>query len=94
MSTIVPFPRQAHCSVENASRLDILKSRVRQYLGMILGRVQVPGVIASTTIYDSFSGQKLEIKVGVICTRISVNGRDFYFSRLSGKFEGTGSGCS
>jgi len=51
-------------------------------------------MIASTTINDSFSGQRLEIKVGIIYTRISVNGRDYYFSRLSGKFDGTGSGCS
>ncbi len=94
MATLVPFPSQSHCSVENASLLDILKSRIRQYVGKILGRVQVPGVIASATINDSFSGQRLEIKVGAICTRISVNGRDYYFSRLSGKFNGTGSGCS
>jgi hypothetical protein len=94
MTRIVRFPGQAHCSVENASRLDILKSRIRQYVGKILGRVQLPGAVASTTIDDALSGQRLEIKVGTICTRISVNGRDYYFSRLSGKFNGTGSGCS
>ncbi len=94
MATLVPFPTHPHSSDENASRLDILKSRVRQFVGKILGRVQAPGLIASTTINDSFSGQRLGIKVGPICTRISVNGRDYYFSRLSGKFDGTGSGCS
>ena len=94
MSALVPFPGQVRCSVENASRLDILKSRISQYVGKLLGRARLPGVIASTTINDSFSGQRLEIKVGIIYTRISVNGRDYYFSRLSGKFDGTGSGCS
>lgn len=94
MSTIAPFPSQVRCSAENASRLDILKSRISQYVGELLGRVRVPGVIASTTVNDSFSGQRLEIRVGTIYTRISVNGRDYYFGRLSGKFDGTGSGCS
>jgi hypothetical protein len=94
MATLVPFPAHPHSSVENASQLDILKSRIRQCVGKFLQRVQIPGMIASTTIDDAFSGQTLEIKVGVICTRISVNGRDYYFSRLSGKFDGTGSGCS
>ena len=94
MATLVQFPNNPTCSVENASRLDILKGRLRQFAGKILGRVRLPGLIASTTIYDSFTGQRLEVKVGVICTRISVNGRDYYFSRLSGRFDGTGSGCS
>jgi len=94
MSMIAQFPSRDRCSVENASRLDILKSRIRQCVGKILGHMQLPGMIASTTINDSFSGQRLEIKVGVICTRISINGRDYYFSRFSGKFDGTGSGCS
>lgn len=94
MATLVPFPEQSHCSVENASRLDILKSRLRQFAGKILGQANAPGLIAPTTISDSYSGQRIEVKVGIICTRISVNGRDYYFSRLSGKFNGTGSGCS
>ena len=92
MNAIVRFPIRDHCSVENASRLDTLKGRIRQCIGKILARL--PGLLASTTINDSFSGQRLEIKVGTIYTRISVNGRDYYFSRLSGKFNGTGSGCS
>ena len=94
MSMIAHFPNRAHCSAENASRLDILRGRIRRFVGKILARVQLPGMVASTKITDSFSGQKLEIKVGLICTRISVNGRDYYFSRFSGKLSGTGSGCS
>lgn len=94
MRAVAPFPSQARSSDENASRLDILKSRIRECVGKILGRARLPGVITSTTINDAFSGQRLEIEVGIICTRISVNGRDYYFSRLSGKFDGTGSGCS
>lgn len=94
MSTLIHFPSTPICSAENASRLDILKSRLRQFAGRTLGRLRMPGLIASTTINDPLSGQRLEIRVGTICTRISVNGRDYYFSRLSGKFDGTGSGCS
>jgi hypothetical protein len=92
MNAILRFPSHDHCSVENASRLDTLKGRIRQFIGKILSRV--PGLLASTTINDPLSGQRLEIKVGTIYTRISVNGRDYYFSRLSGKFNETGSGCS
>jgi len=94
MAMLVPFPSQPNCSVENASRLDILKSRLRQLAGKILGRARLPGLIAPTTINDPYSGQRIEVKVGIMCTRISVNGRDYYFSRFSGKFDGTGSGCS
>jgi hypothetical protein len=94
MPALILFPDHPTCSSENASRLHIFKSRLRQYAGKILGRARLPGFIAPTTINDSYSRQKIEVSVGIICTRISINGRDYYFSRLSGKFEGTGSGCS
>jgi hypothetical protein len=94
MALPAQFPNHPYCSAENASRLDILKGRIGEFVGRILGRVQLPGLIASTTINDPYLGQTIEVKVGIISTRISVNGRDYYFSRLSGKFNGTGSGCS
>lgn len=94
MANLVAFPQQATSSSENASRLDILRGRLTEYIGSIFAALRVPGFIAPTSISDSCSGQRIEIKVGAIFTRISVNGRDYYFNRLSGKFDGTGMGCS
>jgi hypothetical protein len=52
-----------------------------------------PGVVAPVEIHDELSGTDLAITVGPLLTKISVNGRDFYFDRFSGRYDGTGSGC-
>lgn len=73
-----------------ASRLDIFKSRGREWLGKWLAYMRAPGFVRATEVTDPVSGQTISIAVGPLFTRLTVNGRDFYFSRFSGKFDGTG----
>jgi hypothetical protein len=54
--------------------------------------MNAPGVVRNTVIEDSSSGQRVEISVGRIFIRLSVNDRDYFFDRISGRFDGTGSG--
>ncbi|MFZ3322359.1 MAG: hypothetical protein WA190_08315 [Usitatibacter sp.] len=89
MAKVFAFPlrRATHAG---SSLLEIWKGRAQESLGRFLNRAKVPGAVSETTIKDSLTGQELQISVGVLFTRISVNGRDFYFDRVSGKYGGAG----
>lgn len=63
------------------------------FFGRLLQRLKIPGAVTDTIIEDGLTAQRIEVKVGVLFTRISVNGRDYYFDRVTGLFDGTGSGC-
>jgi hypothetical protein len=53
----------------------------------------MPGAIRDFHMKDELSGQEIDIAVTLLFTRISINGRDYYFDRLTGRFGGTGCGC-
>lgn len=55
--------------------------------------VGIPGAIKSMQITDVLTDQHIEVRVGHLFVRLSVNGRDYYFDRITGKFDGTGTGC-
>ena len=76
-----------------ATKWDILKTRIATILFTALNRIGVPGAVQDIEIKDAVTGQEIQIKTGLFFTRITVNGRDYYFRRLSGKFDGTGTGC-
>jgi hypothetical protein len=42
-------------------------------------------------VNDAITGHRIQVKAGTLFTCITVNGRDYYFHRLTGKFDGTGS---
>jgi len=65
-------------------------------IGHILNRIGTPGLVRETTINDELTGASLSIRVSKYFTVISVDGKDFYFKRLSGKYDGSGmcQGCS
>jgi hypothetical protein len=77
-----------------ASRFAIWRSRLKEWFCWALNRLGAPGAVRDVEIEDGGTGQKIEVRVGVLFTRISVNGRDYYFRRLTGRFDGTGSGCA
>jgi len=91
---LIPFPKHGD-SQQNHGRslLGYLRILVSECLGRLLNRLGVAGAVKPMKISDSLTGQKMEIRVGLLFTRISVNGRDYYFNRLSGRFDGTGMGC-
>ena len=63
------------------------------WLGRTATRLGMPGLIQETSIHDALTGQKLEVSIGALFTKLCVNGRDYYFRRCSGAYEGTGFGC-
>ena len=90
----MPRPLRGTPSKLGASRLDIWRARAKLWICRVLNRVGVPGTIQDADINDSLTGNHIQVRVGVLFTKVSVNGRDYYFRRLSGQFDGTGMGCS
>lgn len=91
MAKLFSFPVR-RAPTFGASRLDVWKGRAIEAWGRLLNRAGAPGAVRDTKIKDSLTGQEVEISVGVLFTKITVNGRDFYFHRTSGKYDGAGSG--
>lgn len=91
---IVRFPteRTSHPARAGATALDIAKGRLREWIGAVANRVGVPGAIQPTEIKDQATGQHIAVTVSALFVRLRVNGRDFYFDRVTGRFDGTGSG--
>lgn len=77
----------------NATRWQILRSRGTEQLHRLLNRLGVPGVIRPMRYHDAVTGQQIEVKTGVFFTVVSIDCRDYYFDRVTGRFDGTGTGC-
>ena len=92
---VVKLPRRSaeHPTVKGATFYDIGLGRIRMALGRLANRLGIPGFIRDTVIDDPVTGQQIEIRVSLLSVRLSVNGRDYYFGRFSGKLEGAGMGC-
>ena len=82
-----------HAAVDGATRLDVIRVRIQEAIGWILKRWEVPGLVSSMAYQDPVTDNAISISVGRLYTRLSINGRYYYFGRLNGKFEGTGQGC-
>jgi hypothetical protein len=92
-SRILAFPLAGQPTTANATRWQVLKSRFALAVAGLLHRMGVPGTIAPVSINDALTGQRLEITVDPFFTCVSVDGRDYYFCRFTGRFDGTGVGC-
>lgn len=73
-----------------ATRRDILAGRARETIHRLLNRLGVPGAIQPMQHRDALTGQRIDVHVGVLFTRITINGRDYYFDRVTGRFDGSG----
>lgn len=63
---------------------------IREGLGQFLNWANLPGAITPLKYFDELTKTRIEVRNGRFFTVLSVNGRDFYFKRLSGEFDGTG----
>jgi hypothetical protein len=68
--------------------------RAEALLGRLLSKLGFPGMVKPLEYEDSYTGNHLKITTSALFTIISINGRDYWFHRLSGRFDGTGSGCA
>lgn len=70
--------------------------RARQWLHEaslnLLHLVGAPGVIRAMRCEDPVTGQSIQVRVDKRFTVLSVNGRDYYFRRITGKLYGAGTG--
>ena len=70
-----------------------MRTRLREWFGRVLNRRRVAGFVQPLEYRDPVTGDSIEVRISPFFTRLSVNGRDYYFARLTGKFDGTGQGC-
>src|SRR5215472_15581101 len=90
---IVTLPVRAK-GMDKTPVWQIAVERAKEALGRMMRSAHVPGFVKDVTYQDPLTGHHIEIRANVLFTRISVDGRDYYFSRFSGRFDGTGMGCS
>lgn len=91
---IIPFRPHGSPALTGASPWQILAGRARAWFGGLANRLGVPGFVRPLEFYDEVTGQGIAIAPGPLFTRITLNGRDYYFRRFSGRFDGTGFGCA
>ena len=90
-SRVLEFPRPA---VDGAKFWQIWCGRMWVLLGKTANRLRIGGCVQPIVMDDPVTGQHLGIRLGPLFTVVSVDGRDYYFRRFSGKYDGAGTGCS
>ena len=90
--TVVRFPseRVPRAAAVGATRLQIWRGRARKCVGRILNRAGAPGAIRDVSLKDCLTGQEVSVTVGASYVRFTVNDRDYYFDRITGRFDGSG----
>lgn len=99
MSNIIQFSKNKDTNITSAinekSKFKILIRTLIYNISIlfrkVLNKIGLPAIIRESIINDELTNQKITIKTNLLFTILTVNGRDYYFSRLSGKFDGTGS---
>jgi hypothetical protein len=85
----IPLPVRRPSS-GRASLIGVVRWRVREWLGRVANRLRVPGAIAGTEFVDTVTGQQFSVRVGPLFVVLAVDGREYYFWRFSGRYDGTG----
>lgn len=62
----------------------------RNTLGRLLDLLRVPGLVREMSHGDKLTNSYISVKYSRLFTIVHVNGVDYYFRRLTGKFDGTG----
>ena len=88
VSPDIPQPAEA-----NASLCERIVGDARLRLGALLVRMKMPGLVRDVEISDGLTGHQLRIRNGPLFTKLTIDGRDFYFNRFTGELDGTGIGC-
>jgi hypothetical protein len=90
--TVIRFPAERRqCPGRGgATGLQIAKGRFKQWSGKILNCAHMPGAIQPMDFEDRLAGQHFSVSVGELFVCVTVNGRDYYFDRITGRFDGTG----
>ena len=71
-------------------RIRRVPQRFLEGIGGLLERLGAPGAVANLDYDDAITGHRIRVTTGAVLTCLSVDGREYYFRRLSGRFDGTG----
>ena len=95
MARIIDIPKgeTSSASVSCATKTQIWSGRLHEAIARLFDRCRIPGFIKPITLKDEVTGQTITIQTGHLFTIINIDGRDYYFHRLTGRFDGTGMGC-
>jgi len=74
----------------NATFKDTLHYFMLAMLGRIMMIFKIPGFIKPMETYDRLTNSYIKVQTTKYYTIISINGKDFYFKRLTGKYDGSG----
>jgi hypothetical protein len=90
---VVEFPsaRVSRPARDGATTIDIARSRVKAGVGRLLNKMRVPAAIQPVEIVDKVTNQHVVVAVDELFVTVSIDGRDYYFDRITGRFDGTGS---
>lgn len=66
---------------------------LKRAFGAVANWLRLPGFVRPIDFDDETTGHRIKIRVTRGYTIVSVDGRDYWFQRLTGKFDGTGSAC-
>lgn len=80
--------------VFGATRWDIVRGEAKQIVGKLLNGLGAPGFVVPMKIHDSLTNTQIEVRLSGFFTVISIDGRDYYFKRLSGRYDGSGMALS
>jgi len=84
------FQGKGQLSKTGANLLQIYIERLKQWFGYVLNFLHIPGFVKHIKVYDRLTNTNIEIRLDGFFTVVSINGKDFYFHRLSGEFDGSG----
>lgn len=87
-----PKPRAARTITP--SMLLRLADALKFLAGRIANRLHIPAIIQEIDISDPVTSQEISIAAHPLFTVVRVKGRDYYFHRFSGRYNGAGIGCS
>jgi hypothetical protein len=92
-ANVVSFPseRVSHAARAGATTADKARSRLRAGVGRLMNKLGVPAAIQPIEITDELTKQHVAVNVDDLFVCVSVDGRDYYFDRITGRFDGTGS---
>jgi hypothetical protein len=67
-----------------------LRAWVRRMVGRMAHGLRLPGAIRPVTVDDPTTGHRLEVTVDATYVVLKIDGRDYYFRRVSGEYDGSG----
>lgn len=63
---------------------------ITDFIADTLNLLRAPGFVRPIDIQDELTGAHLKVQITTLYTIITVDGNDFYFERITGKYDGSG----